>query len=121
MTTMTECPGDTTMLPTNFPVTRNAHPEPFNLTVEVTQDFIDNGVKGSVCNCAVALAVKAKLPEGFYVKVNSGKITLLDAGYSARPTAEMPPGMESFIQDFDSGEEVEPRSFSLYFRPVYEV
>ena len=113
------------MLPTNFPVTRGVRPKPFSLTLEVTQDFIDKGVKDNVCDCAIALAIKAKLPKGYEecARVTLERVEVVVPGFNdqLRPKrrAEVPPEMESFIRDFDDGKTVWPRSFDLHFRPVY--
>ena len=106
---------------TNFPVTYSERLQPFSLTVEVTQDFIDEGVKGDMCDCPIALALKEKLPKGLK---GSTRVTLENVGVGhpgyVGCSAEVSPAMESFILDFDTGKEVKPCSFYLYFRPVYE-
>ena len=105
---------------TNFPVTRSERPEPFNFTLEVEQDFIDNGFMGDMCHCPIALALKAKLPkssqEPAFVSLER---VVVDVPGFTECWAEVSHEMASFILDFDAGKAVEPRSFTLCFHPVY--
>lgn len=104
---------------TNFPETRGVRPKPFNLTLDATQTNIDEGELESQSHCPIALALRDSL-DCRYVKVNLGGIMLLDAAYSGY-SARLPAEMEDFIRRFDAEEKVEPRSFSLSFRPFCEV
>ena len=106
---------------TNFPATRSERLKPFDLTVEVDQDFIDNGVKDDMCGCPIALAIKAKLPKGFKESalVAPPNVRVVIPGFT-ECWAEVSPEMKVFIRDFDAGKEVKPCSFSLCFHPVDE-
>ena len=84
------------------------------VTFEVTQPHIDEGVLWEEGHCPIALALKDEL-DCWSVKVDSESITLQDAissGCSARTPAEI----ADFIHRFDAEEEVAPEVFTITFR-----
>ena len=84
------------------------------VTFEVTQTNIDDGLFGAVGHCPIALALKDEL-DCWSVQVNSFGITLQDS-ISSGCSAHLTPEIQDFIIRFDGGEEIEPEVFTLTFR-----
>jgi hypothetical protein len=78
------------------------------VTIEVTAEDIARGQKFYCSNCPVALAASRAL--GHPVVAGANVMYVRVGGY---PTLELPPVAKSFIEDFDSGENVSPFSFTL--------
>ncbi len=74
------------------------------LNLFVTQNDIDNGVRGSKTGCAIARAV-SRLFGTSDVSVSTHKIFVGNKEYT--PTPEV----QQFIYDFDNGKPVRPRFF----------
>lgn len=76
------------------------------MKIEVTQEDIDKGERGSCSGCPVALAMKRAL----------GVQTLLvedDAAWTNMEEYLLPDPVPDFIGDFDTGEPVKPFTFEL--------
>jgi hypothetical protein len=78
------------------------------ITITVTQDDIDNGVRAAPCLCPIALAAQRKYP---YVSVGTFTISV-GADASREKVYRMPLKASRFIEDFDQGRLVEPFTFT---------
>jgi hypothetical protein len=78
------------------------------MTINVTQDHIDNGKKGTANRCPIALAIKDAFGPAVRVYVS---ITAYQIGpVKDRP---LPPEAITFIQKYDRGSTVKPFSFEI--------
>lgn len=77
-----------------------------SVTINVTQQHIDNGVSGDPHTCPVALAIHETTGRN-HVKVEAYQFTIDDNAYF------MPSSVRNFIDAFDSNEPVQPFSFVL--------
>lgn len=77
--------------------------------IVVTQEMISEGVRRECHRCPVALAVKAVVRDGIFVRVGTGFLYLGDH----RRTVTMPVDAQWFIRAFDCGRPVQPISFPL--------
>ncbi len=81
-------------------------------TIEVTQDDIDHGTRGSCNTCPVARAIKRAT--GFHNLVSARNVLAYNRERSTRPTAvNLPIEALRFINDFDCHHPVQPFSFEL--------
>lgn len=88
------------------------------IRIEVTSDDIKNGVRGSKCDCPIALAVKRAFPDVVGVMVTKKAITLHGGGARSTSMVGSLPGEATiFIGDFDSvtGARPGPISFEVTF------
>ena len=82
-----------------------------NITVNVTQEDINNGTSGDYDRCPIALAIARELP-GSDPSV-SDEVHLLGEGYCGH--ACQPSEAEEFVISFDLGRPVSPLTFKLTF------
>jgi hypothetical protein len=82
------------------------------IKIEVTEDDILNGKKGSGCFCPIARAVKRKLIPATYVRVTKHDL-VTDYSEIFPASASLPNTAQSFIQAFDAGHKVEPFDFEI--------
>ena len=81
------------------------------LKVEVTQDDIDRGVRHEPSECAIARAVgRAAMSDG---RINVGVSWVYCDAYLS--WANLPKTARTFVERFDSGDDVKPFSFELEF------
>jgi hypothetical protein len=76
-------------------------------TIQVTQDDIDDGIRGSYCDCPIALAIKRQFP---------GKEIIVSKyilGIGGVNTWNVPKPVYNFIDRFDNGNPVEPIVFEI--------
>jgi hypothetical protein len=90
---------------------------PAELVIEVTADDIANGTLGDECRCPIALAVARQLgieaPEGYLAIMDSQiKIGSDPGDWHWGDLYRLPSVAEGFIDDFDSGREVQPFTFT---------
>jgi hypothetical protein len=78
------------------------------MLIHVTAEHIRHGLREDPCNCPVALAVTEAL--GTQAEVG---VTVLELPDRGRKKALLPPGVWTFIKDFDSAKVVRPFSFEL--------
>lgn len=76
------------------------------ITVRVTQDDIDRGVRGSTTDCPVARALCRAVPNAF-IRVWK------DVAFVRIHRVEIPPKVRRFIHDFDDYRAVKPFSFEI--------
>lgn len=86
------------------------------ITVNVTQEDIDNGEPDDCSECPVALAIWRELPLFRGVRVNRDGIYLVDMDNRVYER-DFPHGVLNFIGLFDEGGYVEPFSFELDLEP----
>lgn len=75
-------------------------------TVNVTQEDIDKGKKGSCSQCPVALAGIRSVGKSFYVGPTM-------FAFRFNWIAELPKCVVDFIERFDSGQPVQPFTFDI--------
>jgi hypothetical protein len=80
------------------------------LTIEVTQEDIDNGVSKSATSCPLALAFTRKTKR--VVRIGS-TIQIWGKAYRGAWDYLLPRETIEFIEDFDSGKPVKPSKFRL--------
>lgn len=83
------------------------------ISVNVTQEDIDNGVRGDACNCPVALAI-GRATEHKYV-VMAWREILLTIKCNIVYRIDTPRYVSNFIESFDAKRNVCPFSFNLEF------
>lgn len=76
------------------------------IKINVTKDHIRRGVRGSACDCPIALALKQTLIT-HNVSVSSTAIVVNNIGFSVDKKDLR------FIERFDAGQPVRPYSFDL--------
>lgn len=81
--------------------------------IEVTTEDIKNGVRGSTCECPIALAVKRAFPDVVGVMVTRKVITLHNGSMSTNKVGSLPSIACSFIGDFDRAMTVRPAPISF--------
>lgn len=87
---------------------RESYPQ--TLRVDVTQEDIDKGVRGSATNCPLARALHR---DGYYCEV--GEETYIRATENEFGREYLPGGSaRDFIEDFDDDERVYPGPFFFY-------
>lgn len=79
---------------------------PLDIQIIVTQEDIDNGIKGSECDCPVALAIKRKF------SVDRGIVDGIDIEING-VTYYTPERVYYWIERFDAGLPVQPITFEL--------
>jgi hypothetical protein len=83
------------------------------MRIEVTQEDIDNGLRGNCRQCPIALVV-ARSTGALYVSVNSGiQWSYFRGCVSPEHWRRIPLEVFRFMSDFDRGRPVEPFSFEL--------
>lgn len=84
------------------------------VTIDVTQQCIDDGVARDCQHCPIARAIMARLADGFFVDVVSCGVWIYRTG-SRRSVFNVliPANAKAFIDDFDDGRPVFPFSFDL--------
>ena len=82
------------------------------LTVDVTQDDIDNGVQLSAMTDPIARAVIRALGTADIVIVDRQNI-MVQPAHDIPLLADTPPNVAAFIESFDNGKTVEPFDFSI--------
>lgn len=83
------------------------------MSVDVTQEHIDKGMRDSCLSCPIALALKKKGDR--LVRVRN------TVAYVANMPYQLPQEAIAFILDFDHGELVKPFSFEMvneYVKPT---
>lgn len=80
------------------------------LTIDVTQEDIDNGVQTDIQNCAIALGCKKVFGDKFWYYYNDS-IELVDDSLGSHTFKIKDKAVPIFMQDFDKGNKVEPFSF----------
>lgn len=95
------------------------------LTVEVTEADISNGVQCFCEECPVAIAVYRALVDAhpdlseLIPSANYCRLYLVNSHGDTVYTARTPSGVKHFIRNFDCGQPVEPQTFTVDFiRPV---
>lgn len=84
------------------------------LTIDVTQEDIDKGIRGNCNYCPIANSVQRKLGAGVKVSVYSGSAVVYSAESGIALHSFILPGMANrFIDYFDNGAYVGPRKFRL--------
>lgn len=90
------------------------------IEIKVTKEDIENGLRGQICGCPIALAVNRALnfkSEWQYVTVCDDEITLFE--YIAPPVPEYNGigwyEIKQFINKFDNEELVFPFKFTIEF------
>lgn len=86
------------------------------MKIQVTQDDIDRGVRGNVCFCPVALAVKRATSETVYV--SGMRIRIIKKANGKALEAPTPSEVSCFIAAFDHYATVEPFEFDLELQPL---
>lgn len=87
---------------------------PDELTIEVTADDIQNGIRSDNCECAVARALK-RIPgvqPSAWVEFGAASIEYDLDGQVYDLTLTFPPEATEFIQAFDCGDPVRPFTFT---------
>lgn len=87
-----------------------------NVRIEVTQEDIDAGVKGSCSQCPIGRAFERALGPGFGIQYGSQGVNLLhsDSVYKQATLATaLPRECRNFVMDFDAGLMVRPFNFSV--------
>jgi hypothetical protein len=79
-----------------------------NVTINVTQDDIDNGCRGNAIACPVARAA-ARVLDASHMSVRTKVLEFVDPLILIL----LPPAVVEFIRRFDSRVRVQPFSFSL--------
>lgn len=79
------------------------------ITVEVTQEHINMGVRRDECNCAIALALKEKFPK-WDVSVEEERSIWVGNNLYQAVDATM---VAYWLQNFDDGREVAPFTLEL--------
>jgi hypothetical protein len=92
-----------------------ANKETIKITLNVTQEDIQNGKQSCCENCALALAARREFPLSESVSVWSGPVSVLDVFYSDRvDTYRLGDEAEDFIGRFDfSRATVDPQDFEI--------
>jgi hypothetical protein len=80
------------------------------MRIEVTQEDIDNGLKGKCDSCAVALAAKRAFGNRI-ILVDGEQMDVIDNG--KWDVLDLPDSAVAFIEAFDTGKPVKPFSFEL--------
>jgi len=83
---------------------------PSEITVQVTQEDIDDGIPDNTYDCAIACAVKREFI-GYTVNVGKHGMYIWPTGESELQCYALPGEASDFIGDFDSGIPVEPFKF----------
>ena len=85
------------------------------IRINVTNEDIEKGNKGSIWHCPVALAVKRRLPEKHLYVTNYGYVVIetRDIVLSQK--------VQDFIDDFDGWKNTSFNSFSFYIKVPEEL
>lgn len=83
------------------------------MKLSVLQDDIDNGVRGSNCNCPVALAIKRAMPGAPVVYVGLSVVHVMPRGSSAWIEKRVPLQLRDWMCRFDNNRYVEPIEVEL--------
>lgn len=83
------------------------------VTIEVTQEDIDNGLSNDCRHCPVARATMRGIPLVHGVSVRGANVTLYPSFSAAGCKAALPTKAKHFIVDFDAGLRVLPFAFDL--------
>lgn len=90
------------------------------MKLDITQEHIDKGIRGSFESCPIALAAKKECP-GKRIHINSATIRAYDiTDDNDRETGLiywLPVAARDFIQAFDGREPVKPFSFEITEEP----
>lgn len=93
---------------------------PCQITIDVTQKDIDNGIREDCVDCPIVLAARRATGREF-VMVAESVIDLFVGGYREKnivATAKMPRTAINFIADFDREKSVTPFTFTAEFVAV---
>ena len=83
-------------------------------TIRVTQQDIDAGVRGSFCECPVALAL-GRVYRAQPITVRHEGLFVGELNDAALKIAKGPPRLSRYIARFDAGETVLPTTFTVDF------
>lgn len=83
------------------------------VTIEVTEELIDQAVRGDSGHCMIAEAVKAAYPNARYVSVDLQTIRFSDPTTHERYTYLTPRAAQVALVDFDQGAHPQPMRFQL--------
>ncbi len=99
------------------------------VTVQVTQEHIQQGRRNKCKRCPIALAINELLMSGLISVVSDGTVAVIDIAWVLIPNEESwyetlaredtPPSAAKFIHDFDRGFEVRPFSFQLRLPDIF--
>lgn len=84
----------------------------YYVDVNVTDDDIKKGIRGSSCYCPVALAIKRELKITQVVGVTTRFV------YTTDSSCKLPEYVGDFIRNFDIGYNVDPIKFRLTFSRI---
>lgn len=86
------------------------------ITVSVTQEHVDRGKCRDPWQCAIALALKAAVPDAqdVYVTGIDAAFTKLNSTYHTY----CPKELSHYVASYDEGRKIEPTTFELEFRRV---
>lgn len=79
-----------------------------SLTVKVTADDIEKGERGNPCFCPIAQAVRRELDLQVPHLTEVGELCMIVRSATFR----LPDTARKFVDDFDSGRDVEPFEFT---------
>ena len=79
------------------------------VTIDVTQEDIDNGVRAMCDKCPIALAIARKIKCDIYVSTFLTRLYYEDLGLEFSNSTPM----YTFVKNFDQGVPVQPFSFEL--------
>lgn len=87
------------------------------VTVKLTQEHIDNGIRKSPCNCPIALALKEHFKASHVYVHNYGDVenNLILRGDIYSSSFKLSANASDFITAFDWCRTVTPISFSVFF------
>ena len=85
-----------------------------NITIQVTQEHIDEGTEGRCTNCPVALAIKEHLKPEYQVKVFGSHYNI-----NSDTPLYLPDKVTYRINRFDDGFGMEPFEFELAIKQQY--
>lgn len=79
------------------------------MRVKVLQHHIDQGKRGKVSSCAIALALQEQFPEAADIRVGQFGMVVNDYSWSFSRES----GIPDFIRSFDAGLPVQPFEFEI--------
>jgi hypothetical protein len=82
------------------------------ITVTVTQEDIDNGMRHTPCACPIALATAREAGTGCDVSVGATRLNIYRAGPASRTRYRLPGDARDFICRFDLDLSVRPFTFT---------
>lgn len=91
----------------------NGRGEYNEMRLEITQDMLDRGIPNDCYDCPVVLAFRAVNPDADLIRVDSDGIEWWDPDDFRFCALCITPELLDFINRFDAGDPVTPRSFDL--------